>query len=61
MESNTMNPCRCADAMVYHHRCRQRRSRQTERMNRFVLNLLTKSIILFLGACILALLVGAAW
>ena len=61
METNTVvNPYRCADAALYHHRCLQRRSLQTQRMNRFVLRLLTKSIVLFLGACMLALLVGAA-
>ena len=48
METNTVNPCRL------------RRSIQTKRMDRFVLRLLTKSIVLFLGACMLALLVGAA-
>ena len=63
METNIINPCRCADAREYRRRCRQlRRWRrlQTQRMNRFVLRLLTKSIVLFLGACALALLVGAA-
>ena len=63
METNIINPCRCADAREYRRRCRQLRRwqrLQTQRMNRFVLRLLTKSIVLFLGACALALLVGAA-
>ena len=58
-----VNPCRCADAREYRRRCRQLRQYQrlqTKRMDRFVLSLLKKSIVLFLGACMLALLVGAA-
>ena len=63
METNIINPCRCGDAREYRRRCHQLRRwqrLQTQRMNRFVLRLLTKSIVLFLGACMLALLVGAA-
>ena len=54
------NPHRCSDPVLYHNRAVWRRTREERQTSTRILMLFQTSLALFLWACMLALLVGAA-
>ena len=54
------NPHRCSDPVLYHNRAVRQRAHEERQINRRILTLFQTSLALFLWACMIALLVGAA-